>query len=200
MEQTNLTRYRNKHMEQNGTVQELTNFRPQNQHISTGRPLINVLCSWVNNQAPPTIHLQIVPAAISYQVSQFSNSHANGPRAGSIVQSYLLKDKVRNCKLLAWYISEQLHKSIHIYNFLPDLKEKKDVMISCSTVKKSLNRSLNQEVPLHLQTSALPKQLFSNPMLGGVHKLPVCCECCQKSEPVIALYRINRIEIHHKIY
>jgi hypothetical protein len=40
------------------------------------------------------------------------------------MQGYLLKDEIRNCKLLTRYIFEKLHKPIHIYNFLPDLEEK----------------------------------------------------------------------------
>jgi hypothetical protein len=35
----------------------------------------------------------------------------------------LLKDKIGNGKLFAWYVSEQLHKSVQIDDFFPDLIE-----------------------------------------------------------------------------
>jgi hypothetical protein len=36
-------------------------------------------------------------------------------------EGWELKDKIGNGKLLPWYVSEQMHKSVNVDNFLPDL-------------------------------------------------------------------------------
>ena len=78
--------------------------------------------------------------------ASFSSLYANVPDSEGIEQGYLLKDKIRHCKLLTWYVFEQLHEPIHIYNFFPDLGGKRMLRSHAAQRKEGLEKSLSSKL------------------------------------------------------